>query len=63
MPVVTGNACDAVAGLFMAVLAIGGGWGHLMGLLVSAITRKLGMTGAISLPAYTVVGAAASLGK
>lgn len=47
----------------MAVLAIGGGWGHLMGLLVSTITRKLGMTGVISLPAYTVVGAAASLGE
>ena len=46
----------------MAMLAIGGGWGHLTGLLVSSITRKLGMSSVISLPAYTVVGAAASLG-
>lgn len=47
----------------MAMLVIGGGWGHLMGLLVSAITRRMGMTSHISLPAYTVVGAAASLGE
>jgi hypothetical protein len=38
------------AGIFVAMLAIGGGWGRLVGPQVS-------------LPAYTIVGAAAMLGE
>lgn len=49
-------------GLFVAMLAIGGGWGRLVGL---AVQRIVGGVSAlpVSLPAYTIVGAAAMLGE
>lgn len=47
----------------MAMLAIGGGWGRLTGMVVQALLGGVGGGGpTISLPAYTIVGAAAMLG-
>ena len=46
----------------MAMLAIGAAWGRLVGHLVAAVLRGLGITLAVSLPSYAVVGAAAALG-
>ena len=45
------------------MLAIGGGWGRLIGMAVQSLAS--GVTGAptVSLPAYTIVGAAAMLGE
>ncbi len=53
----------AAAGLFVAMLAIGGGWGRLMGMAVQALLGGAGgFAPRISLPAYTIVGGAAMLG-
>ena len=46
----------------MAMLAIGAAWGRLVGQLVTAVLRGLGVPLAVSLPAYAVVGAASALG-
>jgi hypothetical protein len=46
----------------MAMLAIGAAWGRLVGQLVAAVLRGLGINMAVSLPAYAVVGAASALG-
>ena len=53
----------AAPGLFMAMLAIGAAWGRLVGQLVTAMLARLGVTLAVSMPAYAVVGAAAALGE
>ena len=54
---------DPLSGLFVAMLAIGGGWGRLAGMFVRYCASSVASTPAVSLPAYTIVGAAAMLGE
>lgn len=56
------HLCLLSAGLFVAMLAIGGGWGRLVGMAVQGLAGGVAGAPPVSLPAYTVVGAAAMLG-
>ena len=47
----------------MAMLAIGGGWGRLIGMAVQGLASGVAGAPMVSLPAYTIVGAAAMLGE
>jgi hypothetical protein len=51
------------AGLFMAMLVVGAAWGRLVGMATRGLLRAVGLQTAISLEAYTVVGAASTLGE
>ena len=51
------------AGIFVAMLAIGCGWGRLVGMAVQGLAAGVEGAPPISLPAYTIVGAAAMLGE
>lgn len=50
-------------GIFVAMLAIGGGWGRLIGMAVQGLASGVAGAPPVSLPAYTIVGAAAMLGE
>ncbi|CAL5218914.1 g660 [Coccomyxa viridis] len=52
----------AASGIFIPSLTVGGAWGRLIGMLVQACLVSSGSSLRVSLPAYTVVGAAAMLG-
>ncbi|KAK9808763.1 hypothetical protein WJX72_003174 [[Myrmecia] bisecta] len=52
----------AATGIFMPSLAVGGAWGRIVGMIVQAALHSAGSDLRVSLPAYTVVGAAAMLG-
>lgn len=45
------------------MLAIGGGWGRLIGMAVQGLASGVAGAPSVSLPAYTIVGAAAMLGE
>jgi H+/Cl- antiporter ClcA len=51
------------SGIFVAMLAIGGGWGRLIGMAVQSLASGVAGAPTVSLPAYTIVGAAAMLGE